>query len=101
MKFYSKVYPTGVPYIELVCDATWHTFPELAEQLLKSIQATDVQCITKGQVVDAHCYQFHWQGSQYQLFFDDWPHQCSIESLENEIGLGKLFTVLVRLEGDL
>lgn len=90
MKSFIHHYPTGVEYLELVGKANWHSFPDLAGRLLRGVGAYDVESITRGGVVDAHWYEFSWQGGRYRLVFEEWPPQCSIEKLRNVASLEPL-----------
>ena len=99
MKSSIRHYPTGVEYLELVCTTDWHSFPDLARRLLQEVGAQDVESITRGEVVDAHWYEFSWQGERYRLIFEEWPLQCSIEMLTNVASLEPLLIAIQSADG--
>jgi len=83
-------YPSGNAYIEIEPANNWHAFPDFAEKLLHLIGAIDIRNISRLESVDSHWYEFVWEGYEYRLIYEDWPHQISLESITNEKSLGDL-----------
>jgi hypothetical protein len=94
----SATTPTGIPYVEILTECTWHNFPEFASAILNMINATDIQNMTNGDVVDCHWYQFTWKEKKFRLIFEEWPRQCVVELMSDEFNMDEILEALKKIK---